>query len=289
MFALADRIYFDGFSKTQTAQVRLYRKGMRIDRLTAWLPGTIRAYTTKEIKTFLRDQTQWSQLFLIAALVFIYVYNFKVLPLDRSPIKTAYLQNLLSFLNMGLALFVLTAVTGRFAYPAVSTEKDAFWLVKTSPGSIRHFLWIKFIIYYPPLLILTEFLIIATNILLDVTPLMMGLSCATVFFLVPSIVAIGIGIGAAFPDFKAENPAQSVTSFGGLLFMILSAGLILMVIAIEAGPVYHMFMADYWEKKLTVFKVMWAMGSFAVVIVLSFIAIIWPMKFGEKRLTHYQL
>jgi ABC-2 type transport system permease protein len=289
MFAIADRIYFNGFSKTQTAQVRLYRKGLRIDRLTAWFPGTIRAYTTKEIKTFIRDQTQWSQLFLIAALVFIYIYNFKVLPLDRSPIKTAYLQNLLSFLNMGLALFVLTAVTGRFAYPAVSTEKDAFWLVKTSPGSIRHFLWIKFFIYYPPLLILTEFLIIATNILLDVTPFMMALSTATVFFLVPSIVAIGIGVGAAFPDFKAENPAQSVTSSGGLLFMILSASLIIAVIAIEAGPVYHMFMADYWEKKLTFFKVMWAMGSFAMVIALSLISMMWPMKFGEKRLNHYQL
>ena len=289
MFALADRIYFEGYSKTQTAQVRLYRKGMRIDRLTAWLPGAIRAYTTKEIKTFLRDQAQWPQLFLIAALVFIYIYNFKVLPLDRSPIKTAYLQNLLSFLNMGLALFVLTAITGRFAYPAVSTEKDAFWLVKTAPGSIRHFLWIKFFIYYPPLLILTEFLTIATNILLDVTPFMMVLSTATVFFLVPGIVATGIGIGAAFPDFKAENPAQSVTSSGGLLFMILSASLIITVIAIEAGPVYHMFMADFWEKKLTTLQWLWAAGSFAAVLVLSLVAIMWPMRFGERRLSDYQL
>jgi ABC-2 type transport system permease protein len=289
MFALADRIYFEGYSKTQTAQVRLYRKGMRIDRLTAWLPGAIRAYTTKEIKTFLRDQAQWPQLFLIAALVFIYIYNFKVLPLDRSPIKTAYLQNLLSFLNMGLALFVLTAITGRFAYPAVSTEKDAFWLVKTAPGSIRHFLWIKFFIYYPPLLILTEFLTIATNILLDVTPFMMVLSTATVFFLVPGIVATGIGIGAAFPDFKAENPAQSITSSGGLLFMILSASLIITVIAIEAGPVYHMFMADFWEKKLTTLQWLWAAGSFAAVLVLSLVAIMWPMRFGERRLSDYQL
>ena len=81
-----------------------------------------------------------------------------------------YLQNLFSFLNMGLALFVLTAVTARFAYPAVSLEREAFWLVKTSPLSLRTFLWIKFFIYYLPLLILTEILIVATNILLNVTP-----------------------------------------------------------------------------------------------------------------------
>ena len=289
LVALADRVYFDGYSKTQTAQVRLYRKGLGIDRLTALLPGPIRAYTTKEIKTFLRDQSQWSQLFLIAALVFIYIYNFKALPLERSPIRTAYLQNLLSFLNMGLALFVLTAIAGRFAYPAVSAEKDAFWLVKTSPGSIRNFLWIKFFIYYPPLLILTEFLTLATNILLDVTAFMMILSTATVFFIVPGIVAIGIGIGAAYPDFKTENPAQSVTSSGGLLFMILSAMLILTVTALEAGPVYYIFMADFWEKNLTVWQGLWAVSSFAVVLLISMAAVFLPMQFGAKRLSRYQL
>ena len=138
---------------------------------------------------------------------------------------------------MGLALFVLTAVAGRFAYPAVSAEKDAFWIVKSSPGSLRNFLWIKFFIYYFPLLILTEILIFTTNLLLQVTDFMMVLSTATVFLLVPGIVAMGIGFGAAYPDFRAENPAQTVTSFGGLVFMILCAGFIGTVIVLEAGPV----------------------------------------------------
>jgi ABC-2 type transport system permease protein len=147
-----------------------------------------------------------------------------VLPLEKSPIKTVYLQNLFSFLNMGLALFVLTAVSARFAYPAVSQEREAFWLVKSSPLSLKSFLWIKFFVYYFPLLILTEVLIVLTNILLSVTPFMMALSTITVFFLVPGIVAMGIGFGAAYPDFKAENPSQTVTSFGGLVFMIMCAG-----------------------------------------------------------------
>jgi hypothetical protein len=77
---------------------------------------------------------------------------------------------------MGLDLFVLTAITARFAYPAVSMEREAFWLVKSSPLSLKAFLWIKFFIYYFPLLILTEVLIITTNILLSVTPFMMTLS-----------------------------------------------------------------------------------------------------------------
>lgn len=289
IIVVADAVYYDGFSRTQTAQVRLIKSNTILEKLTGFLTGSTRAYAIKEIKSFFRDQSQWSQLFLIAALVVIYVYNFKVLPLEKSPIETIYLQNLLSFLNMGLALFVLTAVAGRFAYPAVSTEKDAFWIVRSSPAPIRNFLWIKFVIYYVPLMILTEILIFTTNILLNVTPFMMALSTITVFLLVPGIVAMGIGLGAAYPDFKAENPAQTVTSFGGLVFMIFCAGYIAAVIIIEAGPVYYIFMAGYWKKSLSLFQWLWAAGSFAAVFVLSISAVVFPMRFGRKKLSAYQI
>ena len=286
---IADAFYFDGFSKTQTAQVRLIRNNTILEKITGFLPGPIRAYMIKEIKCFFRDQSQWSQLFLIAALVVIYIYNFKVLPLERSPIKTVYLQNLLSFLNMGLALFVLTAVAGRFAYPAVSAERDAFWIVRTSPASIRSFLWIKFFIYYVPLLILTEILIVTTNILLHVTPFMMALSTMTVFVLVPGIVAMGIGLGAAYPDFKAENPAQTVTSYGGLVFMIFCAGFIAIAIIIEAGPVYHIFIAGFRDRSLSYLEWIWVAGSFTAVFAISIVAVALPMRFGRKRLSAQRL
>ncbi len=285
LILVADAIYFKGFSKTQTASVRLFKNRSAGGKYFNFLPGPVKSFTIKEIKTFVRDQTQWSQLFLIAALVVIYVYNFKVLPLEKSPIKTVYLQNLFSFLNMGLALFVLTAISARFAYPAVSLEREAFWLVKSSPLSLRAFLWIKFFIYYFPLLILTEALIISTNILLSVTPFMMALSAITVFFLVPGIVAMGIGFGAAYPDFKAENPTQTVTSFGGLVFMIVCAGYIGIVILIEAGPVYNLFMAEIRGKTLPPVAWLWIIGSFGTVLIFSLLAIALPMRFGENRLS----
>ncbi|MBT8356215.1 MAG: hypothetical protein HKO79_10575 [Desulfobacterales bacterium] len=284
---VADLIYFKGFSKSQSAQVRLIKQSSIDIPLLNILPGRIRALAVKEIKTFFRDQTQWSQLFLIAALVIIYIYNFNVLPLEKSPIKTVYLQNLLSFLNMGLALFVLTAITGRFAYPAVSSEKNAFWIIKSAPSTIKRFLWVKFFIYYLPLLILAEILIIFTNILLNVTNFMMLLSMVTVFFLVPGIVAMGIGLGAAYPDFKAENPTQAVTSFGGLVFMILCAGYIGVVILIEAGPVYSIFMAKINSQALGILTWIWITVSFFIAFTLSVLAIWLPMRFGEKKLSKF--
>lgn len=284
MVITADTVYFSGLSKAQTAKERLLQPRRKPALKKSRLPGPVRAFAEKEIKTFFRDQTQWSQVFLIAALVVIYIYNFKVLPLERSPIQTLYLQNLLSFLNMGLVSFVLIAVTARFAFPAVSLEKEAFWLVRACPIRIRTYLWVKFVIYFLPLLILSEILIVGTNLLLKVTPLMMGLSTVTLCLLVPGVVCLGVGLGAAFPDFNSENPAQSVTSWGGLLFMMLGALFVGAVILLEAGPVYRFFMARVKGHALFLSDWIFAGLSLAGVLVLAGLAVWLPMRYGEKKL-----
>ena len=281
-------IYFKGLSKAQTASSRFFPSlGFRSSGygfFLKFLSGPARAFTVKEIKTFFRDQTQWSQIFLVAALIVIYLYNFSVLPLDKSVIKMEYLQNLISFLNMGLAAFVLSAVSARFVFPAVSLEGDAFWIVKSSPVSIRTFLWIKFFVYFFPLLILSEILIIATNILLDVTPFIMIISILTIFFMVPGIIAMGIGLGAIYPDFHSENPVQSVTSFGGLIYMTLCIGFIGLVIVLEAGPIYNVFMTGIRGVGLNAFQWIWLIGSFAVVFILCVAAVFIPMRLGAKKI-----
>ena len=285
IFILARAIYFKGFSKAQSAQMKLFRtSGKGLSTVFCFLSGPTRAFIIKEIKSFWRDQAQWSQLFLIGALIIIYIYNFSVLPLDKAPIRSFYLQNLFSFLNMGLAAFVLTAIVARFAFPTVSGEGNAFWIVQSSPISIKAFLWIKFIIYLIPLLILSELLIILTNILLKVTPFMMVLSIITLFCVTPGVIAFGIGLGAAYPDFNSENPVQSVTSFGGLLFMILSATYIGVVIILEAGPVYTIFMSGIRGQVLSPLQIVWIIVSFGTAFVISALTVILPMKFGIKRL-----
>jgi ABC-2 type transport system permease protein len=281
---LADLFYFHGYSRTQAAGHKFRRRPAGTTRRNSLFSGPIRALLDKEFKTFWRDQTQWSQIFLIMALVVIYVYNFKVLPLEKSPMPTVYLQNLLAFLNMGLALFVLTAVTARFAFPAVCTEREAFWIIKVSPISIRSFLWIKFAIYFLPLLILTEALIVITNTMLNVAPFMMGLSVLTVFAMVPGIVALGIGMGALNPNFRTENPAQAVTGFDGLLFMIFSTAFIGAVLALEAGPVYHYFLSQLRGRPLPSHWYLRTWTSGMAVILLCIAAAWIPMAIGQRRL-----
>jgi ABC-2 type transport system permease protein len=118
---------------------------------------------------------------------------------------------------------------------------------------------------------------------------MMALSVITVFFLVPGIVAMGIGLGAAYPNFKAEHPTQTVTSFGGLVFMITCAGYIGAIVLLEAGPVYNLFMADIRGKIISPGTWVWIVGSFSSVLFFSVLAIILPMRFGVKRLSKLRI
>ena len=281
-------IYFKGLSKSQTSTGKSLSPGFW-NRLISYYPirflsRPVRAFTAKEIVTFFRDQTQWSQIFLVMGLIIIYLFNFSVLPLQRSPMKLEYLQNLLSFLNMGLAAFVLSAVSARFVFPAVSLEGEAFWIVRASPISPRTFLWIKLVIYLIPLLFLSELLVISTNLLLGVTPFMMVLSVMTVFFVVPGIVAMGVALGAIYPDFKSESPTQSVTSVGGLIYMSLCMIFIAAVIVIEAGPVYSIFMTGIHRYPLTPFQWGWIVCSFAAVLGLCIAAVLIPMRKGEQNI-----
>ena len=84
----------------------------------------------KDLKVFLRDVSQWSQLLLLAALVLVYLYNFRVLDLERIPYMSGFIKNVYAFLNLGMAGLVMATVAVRFVFPAVSAEGAAFWIIR---------------------------------------------------------------------------------------------------------------------------------------------------------------
>ena len=244
---ISSATYFAGWSKAQES-----RQGRRrfplLDRLLEWLVlpfnATTRAIMLKDIKTFMRDTTQWSQLFLLIALMIVYLYNLKVLPLDRSPMPIGTLRTLVAFANLGLAGFVLSAIAIRFAFPAVSLEGKAFWILQTSPLSLRALLWSKFWLNFVPLALLGLLLIYLSNLLLQVPPWTMALSLVTILLMTIGITAVGIGVGAGYPKFAYENAAEIPTSFGGAVCMILSMTFIALIVMIEAWPMYQLTVAQ---------------------------------------------
>src|SRR6185295_18786910 len=129
-----------------------------IDRLARALPlSTIRRQLLiKDLKIFLRDVSQWSQLLLLLALVLVYLYNFRVLDLQRIPYMSGVIKNVYAFVNLAMAGFVMATVAVRFVFPAVSVEGAAFWIIRSAPISLSDFLWSKFWTGLIPVLLLSE-------------------------------------------------------------------------------------------------------------------------------------
>lgn len=238
--ALHRWLYFKGFTKAQESAERWARSTAlsRAARTLLTPLGVLRReLVLKEVRLFFRDTTQWSQLILLAVLVVVYVFNIKYLPL-RGEGVTFFLVNVVPFLNLVLAGFVLASIAARFIFPGVSLEGRTLWLLRSSPMSMRDLLWSKFWVGTLPLLLLAVGIIGVTNFMLQVSPFMFWVSLVTVVFLTLGIAGLAVGFGTAYPQFETENAAQIPTSFGGLLFMMSSIALIGGVVMLEARPVY---------------------------------------------------
>ncbi len=285
---VCDRIYYAGWSRSQEgkkATLSRSRAANAFSRL-AVLPfrGKMRAIVLKDVKLFFRDTSQWSQLFLLLALMVVYIYSFKLLPLERAAMPSFYLQNLISFLNLGMVGFVTTAVAVRFVFPAVSLEGASFWIIRSAPLSIGDFLWAKFWSSLLPLLVLSEILIVLSNVLLKATPFMMGLGIVTVFIMTFGITSLGVGLGAAFPKFKHENVAQIPTGFGGIVYMLVTMLFIGTVVVLEAWPVYRIFTSQMFGGRIPASGWLWIGCSFLLVLAVNLLVLLLPMRAGLKRL-----
>jgi len=239
--ALHWRLYPLGFSKAQESAERWARGTfMRrvAERVFAPLGVLRRELVLKELRLFFRDTTQWSQLLLLAVLVIVYVFNIKFLPLKGDGM-TFFLRNVVPFLNLVLAGFVLASVAARFIFPGVSLEGRTLWLLRSSPMSVRDLLWSKFWVGTVPLLFLALVIVGVTNYLLQVSVFMFIVSVITIAGMTMALAGLALGFGTLFPQFETENAAQIPTSFGGLLFMMSSIAVIGGIVILEARPVYR--------------------------------------------------
>jgi ABC-2 type transport system permease protein len=285
---LCGRIYTAGWSRSQEGKKARISRSAAAEKLfrAAVLPfrGRMQAIVLKDIRIFFRDTSQWSQLFLLGALMVVYLYSFKLLPVERSPLPTVFIQNIISFLNLGMVGFVTSAVAVRFVFPAVSLEGESFWIVRSSPLELRDFLWAKFWSSALPLLVLAEAMIVLSNLLLKVSPFMMALGTATVLLMTFGITALGVGIGAMFPRFRHENVAQIPTGFGGIVYMLVTMLFIGLVILLEAWPVYRIFMMRNLGSSISAGGWFWTVFAFLLVLLVNALAVILPMKKGLKSL-----
>jgi ABC-2 type transport system permease protein len=231
-----ERWFFKGYSKAQEsfggyrlfASHKKYRPG-----IWAWIAA-------KESKTFLRDSAEWSQLFMIAALVVVYLYNFKMLPVQRSFFAEEYITNLISFLNIGLTGFIIASLAARFVYPSIGAEGGAFYLIRSAPISLNRFLFGKYLYYALPFTGLALLMVIISDQLLNITGPMWWFSVGTTLLLTWTVIAVALGFGALHADFQAESKAAALGGLGAILFLFTALSYEIAIIGLGFLPAYKL-------------------------------------------------
>lgn len=284
-------LFASGFSKAIEGRGSGGVRVALIDVSVAWAPlaPRTRILIARDVKTFFRDTTQWSQLLLLAALVVVYVYNFSVIPTVASPVLTFYLKNVIAFANLALAAFVVAAIAARFVLPSISLEGRAFWITRTAPIGVRQIWWSKLAIGLTPLLCVAEALVLLTNYYLGVATPLRWLSAATIACLTPGIVALALAIGCAHPRFDVSDPAKVAAGLPGLAFMLLAAVFVFLVALLEAWPTYTLFTVHLQERPLSAAELLGVTAALGAALALTIAVPILAVRHGVRRLEAIEL
>ena len=238
-----ERWFLSGFTKSQES-FGGYRKFFTFGKYNS---NTLQWIFRKEAKLFLRDSAEWSQLFMIAALVVVYLYNFKALPVDRSMFQEEYVTNLISFLNIGLTGFVVASLAARFVYPSIGAEGGSFYIIMSSPLSTFRYILHKYLFYVVPFTGLALILLVVSNRLINIEGPMWYISIITGLIITWTVLAMALGFGAIYADFKAENRAAALGGIGAILFLFTAIAFEMAIIFLGGAPVFRVMKS--WLRK----------------------------------------
>jgi ABC-2 type transport system permease protein len=252
------------------------------------LPPDARAIADKEVTVFFRDPAIFSQIFMMGAIVFVYGYNLTILPLKELPsLYAGEINDSLVYFNGPFIGFILAAIAMRFVYPSISIEGRAFWAVKSSPVPASRLLQVKFWLYLPPIFALGMILCYISNQVFRVTyPVLFWLSFFNVALMSVVITALAIGLGAIYARFDFDNPVKIAGSFGGFVFMVMSALFVLNLLVFQAYPMFRFYFHRFYPMQQGTYVLI---GLAFFLLILSTVAwVVIPLRKGREAIERYE-
>ncbi len=197
-------------------------------RVFFFINKPIRLHILKDLRTFRRDPTQWSQFMIFFGLLIFYFVNIRRLGYD---VQNEYFRNLLGFLNLSVTGLILSTFTSRFIFPMLSLEGRNFWVLGLFPVSRSSIIWGKFAFASGIALVATEILVLLSGIMLRLEPVILATHVGLVAILCFGLSAISVGLGARLPNLREEDPSKIAAGSAGTLNLLVSLGFIVLVIA----------------------------------------------------------
>ncbi len=247
-----------------------------------FLPPNLRALALKDLKTFWRDPSQWTQLVVLFGLMVIYIANLRSIQRHSSAIEGVFesWRTILAFFNLGAICFILSILTTRFVFPMLSLEGRQYWSVGMAPMGRTTIVWQKFAFCTAFSLLVAVSLLCFSNWVLQVGAVLQAISIATAVVMAFALSSLSVGLGAFFPNFREDNPARIANGVGGTLNAIVSMLYIGATVGMLSWPMHYLLNTGWsWLA---------GRGTHAVLFVALFVAIqlcalLVPMTLGLRH------
>jgi len=282
---VAGKLYRRGFNRVATGGTLRRRYGGRwmdrlLERALFFVRPMTRLLIVKDFRTFRRDPQQWAQVLIFTGLIALYMMNIRKMFLGE--LGWTY-QNGISLLNLTAISLLVCIYTGRFIFPMLSLEGRKMWLLGLLPLKRDQLLWGKFAFSTTGAVVIAEFLVLLSDIMLDMPASAVMLHALTVVVVAAGLSGLSVGMGAFLPNFRETDPSKIAVGFGGTLNLVLGLGFLLVVLALMAVP-WHlsMYQAGAAEARLSHPSLVWAgaalgggFGALAVTV---------PLRLGIRSL-----
>ena len=173
-----------------------------------------------EAATVLRDASTPAQLGSLAAVFILDLLNVRLLPAADPAAR-----DLVAGLQTGLSLFLVSALSLRFAYPAVSMDARAAAVLRSLPLDPGRHLRARWAARAIPAVGASLLLTGASLAVLRPSAATTGAALAATLAGALAIPALHTGLGGLFPRYDAPNPVAVALGPGGLFALVLSTGL----------------------------------------------------------------
>ncbi|UCH95628.1 MAG: hypothetical protein JSV88_01955 [Candidatus Aminicenantes bacterium] len=224
---LQKKYYLRLFDKLNKGTPGSHRSGWEKSRV---LKKKYQDYSTlwkKEIKTFFRSPAQWSQLLIIAAIVIVFILNMKGIPMPHISVK-----NIIAYLNLGMAAFIVAGLNSRFTFTTIPMENPGIAHIMASPFEKVKLFRFKLLFHVIPLMIVGFILFFTGDLALHLDTFA---RISGIIFLAPALpflTVLAIYFSLRIEESVPLTPQHLVMSGSGISYMLWSS------IYIVAGMIY---------------------------------------------------
>lgn len=224
-------------------------RGSRVSRTSHWSGGLIKGnfgtLFKKEIRSFTRTPEQWSQLLVIGAITVVFIINMKAIPAPSAAVK-----NIIAYLNIGMAAFIVAGLNSRFTFTSIPMENPGIAHILSSPFNRTKILKFKIVFNLIPMLFiaLSLFFIGELTLELDLVTKISG-----TLYLIPVvtfITVLALYFGLMAKGKNSISPQHLIISKEGISLMLWSMTYIVLTLVYMIRPLFLYYFSRLMKKDI---------------------------------------